>query len=198
MNLIRKRLSLHHQRGLTLIELLTALVLFAMIMTILYSFLFMGISMYKRVAAEAQLRSQVNVFYSQFLEYIDGAIYAYQGNQANEIIIIKKEPVTAGEESDATYIKYYAIRLDSDAEQIRMTPVTGSGQADRDTGQLKEHKLDETFFDLANESTLIIEQEEERQQLVVDWTFQVRKAFDRNQEAPSIQIRSEIPIYDAE
>jgi prepilin-type N-terminal cleavage/methylation domain-containing protein len=184
------------QRGLSLIEVLTAIVLFAMVSSILYSFLFIGISMYKRVAADAQLRSNVNLIYSQLLEYADQSVYAFRGNQKNEIIVIKKESLKEEQQEDSTYIQYYSIKLDTENDQIIFQPVTGSDLNDRDQSRTKQFKLDDQRFDLDDTSSISVKEGNNRQQIVIDWNFKEKKVFKKS-ESPSIQIKSEIEIYNS-
>ena len=185
---------LRNQKGLTLIEVMTALVLFGMITTILYSFLFMGMSMYKRVAAEAQLRSQVNVFYSQLLDLFEQSVYAYQGSRENEIIVIKKETVDAGQKTDSNYIRYYSILLSPDEESIRLTPVTGSGILDKDSENSIVRTLDKSQFDIQDTSKIAVRSIADSQLVSVDLVFTSKKRGNAVKEQPTIRIKTEIPI----
>jgi prepilin-type N-terminal cleavage/methylation domain-containing protein len=185
---------LKQEKGLTLIEVMTAIVLFAMITTILYSFLFMGISMYKRVAAEAQLRSQVNVFYSQLLGFFEKSVYAYKGTQENEIIVIKKEGLTGEQDADTSYIRYFSVIVNADDETIRYTPVTGGGAFDRDVEKQVVRTLDSEQFDLEASSKMTLKPAPKGQFVVVDLTFTSKKRGNNSKENSTIRIKTEIPI----
>jgi prepilin-type N-terminal cleavage/methylation domain-containing protein len=185
---------LRNQKGLTLIEVMTALVLFGMITTILYSFLFMGISMYKRVAAEAQLRSQVNVFYGQLLGFFEQSVYAYQGSRENEIIVIKKEIVDAAQTTDTNYIRYYSVLLNPDEERIELKPVTGNGMLDNDSPNAVVQSLDKSQFDIQNTSKLLVRSVTDRQFVSIDLVFSSKKRGNAEKEQPTIRIKTEIPI----
>lgn len=189
-----KMSMLKQEKGLTLIEVMTAIVLFAMITTILYSFLFMGISMYKRVAAEAQLRSQVNVFYSQLLGFFEKSVYAYKGTQENEIIVIKKEGLTGEQDADTSYIRYFSVIVNADDETIRYTPVTGGGAFDRDVEKQVVRTLDSEQFDLEASSKMTLKPAPEGQFVVVDLTFTSKKRGNNSKENSTIRIKTEIPI----
>ena len=189
-----KMSMLKQEKGLTLIEVMTAIVLFAMITTILYSFLFMGISMYKRVAAEAQLRSQVNVFYSQLLGFFEKSVYAYKGTQENEIIVIKKEGLTGEQDADTSYIRYFSVIVNADDETIRYTPVTGGGAFDRDVEKQVVRTLDSEQFDLEASSKMTLKPAPKGQFVVVDLTFTSKKRGNNSKENSTIRIKTEIPI----
>ena len=189
-----KMSMLKQEKGLTLIEVMTAIVLFAMITTILYSFLFMGISMYKRVAAEAQLRSQVNVFYSQLLGFFENSVYAYKGTQENEIIVIKKEGLTGEQNADTSYIRYFSVIVNADDETIRYTPVTGGGAFDRDVEKQVVRTLDSEQFDLEASSRMTLKPATKGQFVVVDLTFTSKKRGNNSKENSTIRIKTEIPI----
>lgn len=77
------------ERGMTLIEILTALILFGMVASILYSFLFMGMSMYKRVTMETQMRNQSDALFGGLMSELRDAVHVEQGSGRHEIIYVK-------------------------------------------------------------------------------------------------------------
>ncbi|WP_127587850.1 type II secretion system protein [Paenibacillus koleovorans] len=92
-----------NEKGLSLIELLAALVIFGMVASILYSFLLMGISMYKRVTVETQMRNQGDTLYSQIISELKDAIYVQQAGTDKMIRYAKSNP--------STYIDLYEMEL---------------------------------------------------------------------------------------
>ena len=72
---LRSRLdkSVRNEKGISLIEVIVALMIMSMVITILYSFLLMGVSMYKRVIADTQMRNQGDILYSQILTELNKA-----------------------------------------------------------------------------------------------------------------------------
>jgi prepilin-type N-terminal cleavage/methylation domain-containing protein len=131
--------------GMTLIELLAALVIFTMVTTILYSFLFMGISMYKRIMAESQIRSQGDAIVSQVISELNDAVYMSQGASRNEITFVKRALTPSGSFDNETYVKGYKMRI----EPITSTNRYGIGVYDLSDGEEKLMKR----FDLASPFT---------------------------------------------
>lgn len=77
------------ERGMTLIETITALMLFSMVASLLYSFLFMGMTMYKRVTVETQMRNQSDALFGAVISELRDAVYVEQGGGTGEIIYVK-------------------------------------------------------------------------------------------------------------
>jgi len=110
---------LRNERGVTLIELLTTLILMGMVAAILYSFMFMGLSMYKRVSVETQLRNQADTMYSRIITELRDAVYVKQGIDSSEIFFVKRaksasggSPVAATTTAYEKYIDVYSMRID--------------------------------------------------------------------------------------
>lgn len=80
-----------NEKGMTLIELLAALLIFGMVASILYSFMLMGISMYKRVTVETQMRNQGDGLYSQIISELKEAIYVQEEGVDKKIIRYAKK-----------------------------------------------------------------------------------------------------------
>jgi prepilin-type N-terminal cleavage/methylation domain-containing protein len=79
-----------NERGMTMIELMTSLLLFGMVTAIIYSFLLIGLSMYGRISAETQLRNQSDALYGQLTSELRDAISVKQGGSNLEIIYVKR------------------------------------------------------------------------------------------------------------
>jgi prepilin-type N-terminal cleavage/methylation domain-containing protein len=203
----RTRRWLANERGLTLIEVMTSIVLFAMVTTILYSFLFMGISMYKRVAAESQLRSQVNLFYGQMLQFCESAVYVEPSKHyANELILIQKEAkistsdlsTSENLDADLNYISYYAVRLDIDNQSIIKVPITGPGVADRDMSRAQMYTLDTDRYVLDDSSTVAVNQSVDPRTISVNFLFRNKANQLKNTETNTIQVKTEIDILSSQ
>jgi prepilin-type N-terminal cleavage/methylation domain-containing protein len=93
------------EKGMTLIELLAALLIFGMVASILYSFLIMGVSMYKRVSVESQMRNQGDALYSQIISELKDAIYVQQLQPNTKIRYAKRSS------DPKTYIDLYEMEL---------------------------------------------------------------------------------------
>jgi hypothetical protein len=95
---------LRNEQGITLIETLTTLFIFSMVVSILFSFLIMGVSMYKRVSAETQLRSQGDVVFAQLSDVLRGAVYVQQGESSRELRYVKHAS------TPEQYVKEFVLR----------------------------------------------------------------------------------------
>ncbi|KRE93067.1 hypothetical protein ASG89_06025 [Paenibacillus sp. Soil766] len=80
-----------NEKGMTLIEILAALLIFGMVASILYSFMLMGVSMYKRVTMETQMRNQGDGLYSQIISELKEAIYVQDEGTDKKIIRYAKK-----------------------------------------------------------------------------------------------------------
>lgn len=108
---LRKKLA--DQKGLSLLEVLTAVLIMTMVSSILYSFLLMGVSMYKRIMVETQMRNQGDALYGQIVTELKDAVYVEQRNKdsagqplGNTSIRYVKRAETAEE-----YIHEYVMTL---------------------------------------------------------------------------------------
>lgn len=117
----RKRLVADEQ-GMTIIELLTALVLLTMVTMLLSTFLFMGISMYKRVTATNQIRSQGDALISQVISYFKDVEYVSNGG-TNQINIVKKALTAAGDEDSDKYVDAYSMSITADLRGIEVLDI---------------------------------------------------------------------------
>lgn len=135
----RLRGKLADQKGMSLLELLTALLITTMVSTILYCFLLMGVSMYKRIMVETQMRNQGDALYRQIITELKDAVYVEQrsaggaapadtsiryvkrAQSAEDYIDDYVMTLEAGEE-DGTIRVYESKDLSKPIKELRMTP----------------------------------------------------------------------------
>lgn len=98
-----------NEKGMTLIELLAALLIFGMVASILYSFMLMGVSMYKRVTMETQMRNQGDGLYSQIISELKEAIYVQDEGTDKKIIRYAKK-----NDNPNIYIDLYEMEVKPD------------------------------------------------------------------------------------
>ncbi|MGG1515063.1 prepilin-type N-terminal cleavage/methylation domain-containing protein [Paenibacillus oryzisoli] len=94
------------EKGMSLIEVLAALFIFGMVATILYAFLLMGLSMYKRVTLETQMRNQGDGLYSQIISELKEAIYVQDEGADQKIIRYAKKS-----QDPKAYIDLYEMEV---------------------------------------------------------------------------------------
>jgi prepilin-type N-terminal cleavage/methylation domain-containing protein len=191
-----------NENGMTLIEILTALVIFTMVTTILYSFLFMGISMYKRIMAESQIRSQGDAIVSQVISELKDAVYMSQGASTNEITFVKRALTASGGFDNETYVKSYKMRI----EPIAGTNRYGIGVYELKDGEERLFKR----FDMVNPFTfqaIVPDTQLTKQALTVDINHQLvdvhlvyEKLIDPAKavsllENPGYEIHTKIPLF---
>ncbi|HEX7057471.1 MAG TPA: prepilin-type N-terminal cleavage/methylation domain-containing protein [Bacilli bacterium] len=102
-----------NEHGLTVIELLTALLLLGMVASILYSFLLMGLSMYKRVTVETQMRNQGDALFSRIITELKDTIYVKQGSSDKEIVYVKRAVNSDGSPDTENYVAKYAMAIEN-------------------------------------------------------------------------------------
>ncbi|MFC5531232.1 PulJ/GspJ family protein [Cohnella yongneupensis] len=120
-----------NDRGMTMIEVLSALVILSMLAMVLYAFLFMGISMHKRILAETQIRNQGDVVISQVISELKDAIYVTQGASDKEITFVKWAKVNESTYDPETYVNTYKMRIEP-FELLDGHPLYGIGVYDGD------------------------------------------------------------------
>lgn len=135
----RLRGKLADQKGMSLLELLTALLITTMVSTILYCFLLMGVSMYKRIMVETQMRNQGDALYRQIITELKDAVYVEQRSAggaapANTSIRYVKRAQSAEDyiddyvmtleagEEDGTIRVYESKDLSKPIKELKMTP----------------------------------------------------------------------------
>jgi prepilin-type N-terminal cleavage/methylation domain-containing protein len=105
--------AMKDEQGLTLIEVLAALMITGMVASILYSFLLMGITMYKKVSVETQLRNQANVMFSRLVNELRESVYVTNSTTVpGQIILVKNS------RSSNNYIKRSTIEFVNDPPLI--------------------------------------------------------------------------------
>ena len=106
-----------------MIELLTGLMLFGMIASILYAFLLMGSSMYRKVSAETQLRNQADALFGQIMSELKDAVYVRQGESSREILFVRKA------QDPLVYVETYRMIIETDAAGLSGVTVAGPDPA---------------------------------------------------------------------
>lgn len=109
-----------NERGLTLLEALVALMILTMVTSIIYSFVLMAMSIYKRVTIETTMRNQGDLLFSRIVTELGDAIYVEQADSAQRSIRFVKPSADPKQ-----YIAWYEMRIDSG--QIRVEPIMPSG-----------------------------------------------------------------------
>jgi prepilin-type N-terminal cleavage/methylation domain-containing protein len=155
---LRAKLTAAHknEKGLTLIELLAGLLIISMISTILYAFLLMGVTMYKRVTTETQLRNQANLIFSQLVDGVRDGIYvqgvgtptetAPNGDRTYKAIRLVKRALPDAEQSD--YINVYTVEFSSIAagNDVLVMPDKGSEARMKKAGMVGDgYKMSGSF-----------------------------------------------------
>jgi len=95
-----------NQDGVTLLEVLVTLLLFSMVASILYAFMLMGVSMYKRVSAETTMRNQSDALLAGLINELTGAVHAEQGADHRDILYVKMSP------DSGKYVDVYRMALE--------------------------------------------------------------------------------------
>ncbi|OCT14151.1 hypothetical protein A8709_25235 [Paenibacillus pectinilyticus] len=95
-----------NEKGMTLIELLAAILIFGMVASILYSFMLMGVSMYKRVTMETQMRNQGDGLYSQIISELKEAVYVQDEGTDKRVIRYAKKS-----QDPKAYIDLYEMEV---------------------------------------------------------------------------------------
>jgi prepilin-type N-terminal cleavage/methylation domain-containing protein len=129
-----------NQDGVTLPEVLVTLLLFSMVASILYAFMLMGVSMYKRVSAETTMRNQSDALLAGLIAELAGAVHAEQGADHRDILYVKMSP------DSGKYVDVYRMTL----EQKNGRYVV-SAYREGETVPLKRFELNKKFVIHVNE-----------------------------------------------
>lgn len=127
--------KLQDEKGLSLLELLTAVLITTMVSIILYSFLLMGVSMYKRIMVETQMRNQGDALYRQIMAELKDAVYVEQRSAAGLPANTSIRYVKRAEDAD-TYINEYVMTLEA-GEHNGVLRVYKNGNASASILELK-------------------------------------------------------------
>jgi prepilin-type N-terminal cleavage/methylation domain-containing protein len=170
-----------NEKGMTLIELLAALFILGMVASILYSFMLMGVSMYKRVTVETQMRNQGDTLYSQIISELKDAIYVQQAGSDKEIRYAKRSP------DSKTYIELYEMKLLPNENTGGKIEIRKAGTA-----------APERVFQLGSRFTIIDGSLNE----ISHDRVQVKLTYARSNagslkaaESPKLEIDSQIPLF---
>lgn len=98
---------LRGEHGFTLLETLAAVMMFAMVASILYAFMLMGMSTYKRVTAETQVRQQGDRLVAGLVSELLHAVHVEQGADYRELIVVRMA------DDPDRYVDTYRMRMES-------------------------------------------------------------------------------------
>ncbi len=106
-----KASRLRNEKGLSILEVLTAMLIFGMVVSIAYAMLFMALSIYKSVLIEGEMRSRGEAVFSSMMTELKDAIYVEDGEQGSRTSIryIKRSA------DAARYLEQYEMTIDPDA-----------------------------------------------------------------------------------
>ncbi|WNR42374.1 PulJ/GspJ family protein [Paenibacillus roseipurpureus] len=173
-----------NEKGMTLIEILAALLIFGMVASILYSFMLMGVSMYKRVTMETQMRNQGDGIYSQIISELKEAIYVQDEGTDKKIIRYAKRS-----DDPRSYIDLYEMEI--------FPSVTGGGKIEvRQAGS----NVVKDVFQLGNKFTIragsLSEASENHDRVQVTLEYARSNADQYKQaDSPKLVINSQIPLF---
>ncbi len=115
---------LHGEKGMTLIEVLAGMMIISMIVSILYSFMLMGVTMYKRITVETQLRNQANYIFSSVIDNLRDGVYAEPVYHADgtlnehEVLVVKRS------DDPNEYVHEVRLKFTSSAFEV-IEPLSG-------------------------------------------------------------------------
>ncbi|MDR6549547.1 prepilin-type N-terminal cleavage/methylation domain-containing protein [Paenibacillus qinlingensis] len=173
-----------NEKGMTLIEILAALLIFGMVASILYSFMLMGVSMYKRVTMETQMRNQGDGLYSQIISELKEAIYVQDEGTDKKIIRYAKK-----NNDPKMYIDLFEMEVIPDPK--------GGGKIEiRDAGTNAVKRV----FQLGNKFTIRegslseASQNHDRVQVTLEYA-RVNSNQYKDADNPKLVIDSQIPLF---
>ncbi|WP_135553322.1 PilW family protein [Paenibacillus cymbidii] len=110
-----RRLLRDNEEGMTLIEIMTALAILSMVTTILFSFLLMGVSMFKRISAESQIRNQGDALASRIIGELKDAVYVVKtaDDRTTQIEYAKRESGGAN-----PYVARFVMKIVDDGVEV--------------------------------------------------------------------------------
>jgi prepilin-type N-terminal cleavage/methylation domain-containing protein len=86
---VRRRRPRRNENGFTLLETLAALMMVGMVASILYGFMLMGVSTYKRVETETKIRHQGDLLMAGLVSELLEAVHVEQGTDRTELIAVR-------------------------------------------------------------------------------------------------------------
>lgn len=198
-----------NEKGMTLVEVVVALMIMGMILTILYAFLFMGISMYKRVTVDTQMRNQGDIMFSQVITELKDAVYAKNiqdtnGQDTGGIIYVKRH-VENGNYDPKKYVDEYSMTI----EDLSRLMGTEARYKKNNNGIVIRNAKDLTIVKTIDLSSMFTLEMEDANDLRVsgfaatsDKMVHVRLAYRRNEsrtllpaEQSKFEINTNIPLF---
>jgi prepilin-type N-terminal cleavage/methylation domain-containing protein len=173
-----------NEKGMTLIELLAALFIFGMVASILYSFMLMGVSMYKRVTIETQMRNQGDSLYSQIISELKDAVYVQDEGTDKKVIRYAKKT-----QDPKTYIELYEM-------EVFPEPASGGKIVVRKAGSTTPEKV----FQLGSKFTIregsLSESSQNHDRVQIKLEYARTNADDyKSADRPNLVIDSQIPLF---
>ena len=101
------RRPLRNERGFTLLETLAALMMVGMVASILYGFMLMGVSTYKRVETETKIRHQGDLLTAGLVSELLEAVHVEQGTDHTELVAVRMSP------DPLRYVETYRLRIET-------------------------------------------------------------------------------------
>lgn len=199
-----------NEKGMTLVEVVVALMIMGMILTILYAFLFMGISMYKRVTVDTQMRNQGDIMFSQVITELKDAVYAKNmkdtnGQDTGGIIYVKRHVDEDGNYDPKIYVDEYSMTI----EDLSRLTGTEARYKKNNNGIVIRNAKDRTIKKTIDLSSMFTLELEDANNLHVsgfsatsDKMVHVRLAYRRNEsrtllpaEQSKFEINTNIPLF---
>ncbi|MFD2672551.1 type IV pilus modification PilV family protein [Marinicrinis sediminis] len=191
-----KRIRLHqNEKGMSLVEVLSAMLILAMIVAILYTFLLMGITVYKKVSTETTLRNQANIIFGQILDEMKDGVYAQavpdkeksSEISTKEMVIVKPHIVMSGtEQLDTDYVKETKVEI----VEVSSDPLMYKVQI-QDGNNIKEFQLTDNKR-ISNASITYINAHQI--ELMLEFTGEPGN-MTRSLEKSQITMKQQIPLF---
>jgi prepilin-type N-terminal cleavage/methylation domain-containing protein len=102
-----RRRPWRNESGFTLLETLAALMMVGMVASILYGFMLMGVSTYKRVETETKIRHQGDLLMAGLVSELLEAVHVEQGTDRTELIAVRMAP------DPTRYVETYRLRIET-------------------------------------------------------------------------------------
>jgi prepilin-type N-terminal cleavage/methylation domain-containing protein len=139
------------QQGMTLLEVIVSLMIMGMVVTILYSFLLMGVSMYKRVTVETQLRNQGDMLYSRLIAELNKATTVkpvFKLDDSGSLVEDKSQIQYVKSSSNSmNYIQEYLMKVEDNKVEVFLVDNEGK-KLHEDDPAIQIFAMDRTQFSL--------------------------------------------------
>lgn len=180
------------ERGVSVLEVIAVLMIFTMIAAILYSFLLMGTTLYKRITSETLLRNQANAVFASIINELRDSVYVQQGANDKEIHIVKWSGSADRYIEEHTYTFIGEKDVDgasgtpSEREVLRIkTADDAANRRIRTYGVTDEQFTMQGSFDVVNQESLIVTLE----------FSSIHKHLTHRAEEVEITIKQQIPLF---